>query len=88
MPETDNPVKQAPADGTVTTKPVELTDDQYHELADVYLEQALAKFEELQDEADELDVEFAVCRVPLLARKHKHKLTSLTVRRYDRPRAE
>ena len=32
----------------------------YHELADEYLEMVLSKFEELQDEGEELDVEYQV----------------------------
>ncbi|KAI6785386.1 uncharacterized protein J7T54_007028 [Emericellopsis cladophorae] len=60
MPDTENPAKPS-ADTTSggPAKPVELTEAEYHEVADHYLDRALAKFEEIQDQADELDVEFA-----------------------------
>ncbi|KAJ2904948.1 uncharacterized protein MKZ38_006813 [Zalerion maritima] len=39
--------------------PAQITEAQYNELADEYLETILSKFEELQDEGEDLDVEFA-----------------------------
>lgn len=60
MPDTQSPSKPASAESPVTAKPVELTDNEYHELADAWLENALMKFEDLQDQADAVDVEFSV----------------------------
>jgi frataxin-like iron-binding protein CyaY len=37
-----------------------LTVNAYHELADAWLEHALVRFEELQDQSDEIDVEYSV----------------------------
>lgn len=39
--------------------PAEITESQYHEIADEYLETIVNKFEELQDEGEDLDVEFS-----------------------------
>ncbi|OTA53266.1 Frataxin [Hypoxylon sp. EC38] len=41
------------------TKPVDLTQAQYHDLADEFLDLVLAKFEEKQDEQGEIDVEYS-----------------------------
>jgi frataxin len=40
--------------------PTEITDEQYHKLADDHLEAILNKFEELQDARDDVDVEYSV----------------------------
>lgn len=60
LPESENPpVKQA-EDSPVTATPADITEGEYHQLADEYLETILSKFEELQDEREDVDVEFAV----------------------------
>ena len=61
MPDTENPAKP-PTDTTKegTATPVELTEAEYHEVADHYLDHVLVKLEEIQDQADEIDVEFSV----------------------------
>ena len=41
-------------------KPADITDGQYHELSDEYLDNLLNKFEAAQDERDNLDVEYSV----------------------------
>jgi frataxin len=62
MPETDNPSKpSSAADPAPLLQPAELSDSQYHEIADRYLDHALGIFEEIQDQRDELDVEYSVC---------------------------
>ncbi|RYO75740.1 hypothetical protein DL764_010334 [Monosporascus ibericus] len=40
-------------------KPAEITDAQYHELSDEYLDNLLNKFETAQEERDDLDVEYS-----------------------------
>ncbi|KAI1245007.1 hypothetical protein MGN70_011895 [Eutypa lata] len=40
-------------------KPSDLTDAQYHELSDEYLDNLLNKFEAAQDERDDIDVEYS-----------------------------
>ncbi|PKS07033.1 hypothetical protein jhhlp_005630 [Lomentospora prolificans] len=45
--------------GALKYKIVDLAEREYHELSDEYLELLLAKYEDLQEERDEVDVEFA-----------------------------
>jgi frataxin len=45
---------------TVNHAPTEITEAQYHQLADEYLEAILNKFEELQDNREDVDVEYSV----------------------------
>jgi frataxin len=40
--------------------PADLTDGKYHELADHWLENALVRFEDLQDAGEDIDIEFSV----------------------------
>ncbi|KAH9995159.1 mitochondrial chaperone Frataxin [Xylariaceae sp. FL0662B] len=42
-----------------TIKPAPMSDAEYHELADDYLEMLLLKYEELQDERGDIDVEYS-----------------------------
>ncbi|KEY64481.1 hypothetical protein S7711_07229 [Stachybotrys chartarum IBT 7711] len=58
MPDTENPATEAEKTET-STAIVELTESQYHELADTYLEKILSRLEELQDEREDLDVEYS-----------------------------
>ncbi|EQB59167.1 Frataxin-like [Colletotrichum gloeosporioides] len=59
MPDTDDPkVPETPKED-VKTSVVELSDADYHELADTYLETVLTKLEELQDAREGVDVEYA-----------------------------
>lgn len=51
---TDEPSK------TVDLTPTQITEAQYHQLADDYLEAILNKFEELQDSREDVDVEYSV----------------------------
>lgn len=68
-PESENPVPPKISDADVKAAPVmtaaPLEDAEYHELADEYLENILAKFEDLQDQRPEVDVEFSVRLDPL-----------------------
>lgn len=59
MPDTEEPVKETEPTET-NYAPVELSDDEYHQLADVYMEDILSKFEALQDEKEGLDIEYSV----------------------------
>jgi len=58
-PESEDPPPPAPEDSQTTATPAPITEDEYHELADDCLEAILGRFEELQDEREELDVEFS-----------------------------
>lgn len=46
----------------VSREPTKLTDEQYHEVADVYFERMVAQFEELQERREDIDVEYSVCQ--------------------------
>lgn len=50
----------APSASGPTATPIEMTDGEYHELADEYLENILVRFEELQDQTDAVDIEYSV----------------------------
>lgn len=55
-------------DKTTTHTPTEITEAQYHQLADEHLEAMLNKFEELQDSREDVDVEYSVTMpLPCLA---------------------
>ncbi|CAM1503987.1 Fc.00g015780.m01.CDS01 [Cosmosporella sp. VM-42] len=59
MPETENPAKEAAKPEEVTIAVAELSDNEYHELADEYLDNVLAKFEDIADAREDVDVEFS-----------------------------
>ena len=69
MPETDNPQKEDPEPTHETWAVAELDEGQYHEVADLYLDKVVSKFEELQDAKEGIDVEYAV-RKNILCSKH------------------
>lgn len=60
LPDSENPPAKQAEDSPVTATPAEISEGEYHQLADEYLETILSKFEELQDEREDVDVEFAV----------------------------
>ncbi|ETS79401.1 hypothetical protein PFICI_09254 [Pestalotiopsis fici W106-1] len=47
------------AEALKTAQPAQITDEQYHKLADQYLDDLLVTFEEEQDAKDEIDVEYS-----------------------------
>ncbi|KAM3466489.1 hypothetical protein MY5147_000525 [Beauveria neobassiana] len=59
MPDTDSPVKEPLASPEPTYGAVELTEADYHDIADAYLEGVLTQFEALQDTREDIDIEFA-----------------------------
>ncbi|KAH8677844.1 Frataxin-like domain-containing protein [Xylariales sp. PMI_506] len=48
-----------PPDVLKTATPADVTDAEYHELADEYIDELLTKYEHLQDEKGEIDVEYS-----------------------------
>lgn len=46
---------------SVVRAATELTDDEYHKLADQYMDRLVTHLEELQDEREDIDVEYSVC---------------------------
>ncbi|KAF4980611.1 hypothetical protein FZEAL_3424 [Fusarium zealandicum] len=61
MPDTENPAKPLDESEEISTSyaVAEVTEDEYHELSDEYLDNVVNKFEELQDERGDIDVEFS-----------------------------
>lgn len=59
MPDTENPSHTAPATKQQYT-PVELSENEYHDIADEYMERLLEVCEEAQDEREDLDIEYSV----------------------------
>ncbi|ROT35140.1 Frataxin [Sodiomyces alkalinus F11] len=60
MPDTDEPRrKDEPAETEVHKNVATLTEGQYHELADTYLDVVVTKLEDLQEVREGLDVEYA-----------------------------
>ncbi|WZH46087.1 Regulatory protein [Fusarium acuminatum] len=61
MPDTEHPAK--PLNETEEVQPTpavaEITEQEYHELADEYLENVVNRFEELQDQREDIDVEYS-----------------------------
>lgn len=60
MPETDRPSKEKTESTSTSYGVVELSENEFHEIADVYLENVLAQFEQLQETREDLDIEFSV----------------------------
>jgi frataxin len=59
-PETDNPPPKTAGSGIQTQDAIELTNEQYHELSDWYMDKVVARLEDLQEERADVDVEFSV----------------------------
>ncbi|TQS32926.1 hypothetical protein Golomagni_06744 [Golovinomyces magnicellulatus] len=59
MPDTESPSKE-PSDGTTASYGVkELSESDFHEIADEYLENVFVHFERLQDTREDIDIEFS-----------------------------
>lgn len=69
----------------VIPTPAELSVNTYHELADAWLDHALARFEELQDQSDDIDVEYSVRKPsqPPTQTFRGKPLTIISVRSHD-----
>lgn len=63
MPDSEEPAK-TPEESKTTRTLVELTESEYHVLSDVYLDYLVNVFEDLQDQTEGVDVEFAVRKLP------------------------
>ena len=59
MPDTSDPFQKAEPQPVAASKP-ELSDSEYHKVADEYLDRLLSKLEELQEERTDVDVEYSV----------------------------
>ena len=61
MPDSAEPSPSNPEpDAHKVTTPTEISDDEYHELADKYMDHLCEKAEQMQETKEEVDVEFSV----------------------------
>lgn len=60
-PETDNPQPKQAEPNVTATGPADITIEQFHAVADDYLAALIEKLEQLQEETEEIDVEYSVC---------------------------
>lgn len=65
MPETDDPKPKESAKTIVNLAPATITDGEYHQIANEYLEAVVTRFEELQDKQEGIDVEYTVGGAPV-----------------------
>ncbi|KAF5616252.1 regulator of mitochondrial iron homeostasis [Fusarium sp. NRRL 52700] len=61
MPDTENPAKPLNEAEEIHQNAVvaNVTEQEYHDLADEYLDNVVGKFEELQDQREDIDVDFS-----------------------------
>ncbi|KAG9500993.1 hypothetical protein J7337_006675 [Fusarium musae] len=61
MPDTENPAKPLNEAEEIHQNAVvaDITEQEYHDLADEYLDNVVSKFEELQDQREDIDVDFS-----------------------------
>ncbi|KAF5684250.1 regulatory protein [Fusarium denticulatum] len=61
MPDTENPAKPLNEAEEIHQNAVvaDITEQEYHDLADEYLDNVVGKFEELQDQREDIDVDFS-----------------------------
>jgi hypothetical protein len=60
IPETSEPQPRESEADEIATRPTPISIDDYHQLADSYLERLLAQLEELQEKNGEIEVEYSV----------------------------
>lgn len=76
LPHTDDPSPPNVQETTVKTVPAELSDSEYHELADEYLSIIQDRLEEVAEKNDKIDVEYSV-RLPAQKDTHAYTHTSI-----------
>ena len=64
-PESEDPAPKEPESHIKAAQPAELTEQEYHELANMYIDSLVQRMEQLQEESDEVDVEYSVHTLPI-----------------------
>lgn len=64
LPDSSDPTPPNVQDHAPKPVPAELTDEEYHELADEYLEVVLAQVEAMAEKNEAVEVEYSVCSCP------------------------
>lgn len=60
MPDTDTPKPPEPESHDETMRPTEIDTDEFHKLADGFLEDVLTRVEKMQETEEGLDIEYSV----------------------------
>ncbi|KAG0646320.1 Frataxin [Hyphodiscus hymeniophilus] len=58
-PDSEDPRPKEAESNVKAAQPAELTNEEYHELADAYMDDMVERMEQLQEEKDEVDVEYS-----------------------------
>jgi frataxin len=66
-PESEDPQPKEAEDQITATSPTDLTNEEYHEVADRYMDKMVAALEELQEDREDVDVEFSVGLIEIWA---------------------
>lgn len=67
LPDSDNPAPPNVQDHAVKPVPAELSDQEYHDLAEDFLHAIQDRLEEVAEKNDQVDVEYSVCSIPRLS---------------------
>ncbi|TKA70331.1 hypothetical protein B0A49_04023 [Cryomyces minteri] len=59
MPDAEDPAPQPDKPSELSTQAAAISDEEYHERADAYMEEIVARMEELQEGREDLDVEYS-----------------------------
>ena len=59
-PESEDPRPKQAESNTTAAQPAELTIEEYHKLSDEYIDAVVSRMEQLQEERDDVDVEYSV----------------------------
>jgi frataxin len=59
-PDSEDPRPKEAEPQAVVTEPTDISIEQYHEVSDAYIDKMVAVLEELQEERDDVDVEYSV----------------------------
>jgi frataxin len=62
MPDTSDPKPPESEPQDHVTQPTDISYEEYHRLADLYLEELLQKVEKMQEGSEGVDVEYSVCQ--------------------------
>lgn len=63
-PESENPEPKIPEDHDSAVGPAQLSPEQYNALSDEYMDKLVERLEELQEEREDVDVEYSVSKSP------------------------
>lgn len=71
-PETDDPKPQEAEDHNSSVAPTDITIEEYHKISDKYMDKMVEELEALQEDREDVDVEFSVCYVKLKIENEKY----------------